>query len=80
VQDREKIVELIRVDTMKIADHRRMFEFFNDIKLRIKVAAVALGTGIACDCASTVADADCWVVLTARVRPVGRLARRRSDH
>ena len=37
LQDREKLVELIRVDTMKIADHRRMFEFFTDIKLRIKV-------------------------------------------
>eukprot|EP00961_Rhodomonas_salina_P023167 311120-Rhodomonas_salina.2 len=36
-QGREKTVELIRVDSMKIADHRRIFEFFNDIKLRIKV-------------------------------------------
>lgn len=37
VQDREKMVELTRMDSMKIADNRRMFEFFNDIKLRVKV-------------------------------------------
>ncbi len=36
-QGAEKTVELIRMDSMKLANHRRIFEYFNDIKFRIKV-------------------------------------------